>query len=170
MRTCKCGKEIKNKAFRCTECNAQYFIEYRKKNPDKIKNNNKVWRETHKEHISEYRKARYQKNPNVKIMSTFYSSLRRVILNERSGKKFVKTLGLENRNQLMGHLISTIPEGYTINDYGNKLHVDHIKPACSFDLCDACQRDECFHYTNLRLIPKEENQIKVGRDRKISIQ
>jgi len=58
---------------------------------------------------------------------------------------------------LREHLEGTKVEG---KDYSDA-HIDHIRPRASFDLTDPAQPRECFHYTNLPLLPAKEN-IKKG--------
>lgn len=45
----------------------------------------------------------------------------------------------------------------------NLWHIDHIRPCCSFDLSDANQQKECFHYSNLQPLWAKENLSKNGR-------
>jgi hypothetical protein len=45
------------------------------------------------------------------------------------------------------------------HNYG-RWHIDHIRPCASFDLTDASQAKQCFHYTNLRPLPARENISK----------
>ncbi len=164
-----CKQIIKSKDTRCKICCKKYMMAYFKTHKADMKNTSKKWRDSHRAHILSYQKHRYDTIPNVRIMATFYSSLRRVIKNERSGKKFVKKLGLNTRDELIAYLISTIPKGYSLADYGQILHVDHIKPACSFDLTVASQRSECFHYTNIRFVCRKTNEIKSSKDKLLSL-
>jgi len=41
-----------------------------------------------------------------------------------------------------------------------EIQIDHIKPCSLFDFTDPEQQKECFHYTNLQPLWKEENRIK----------
>ena len=45
------------------------------------------------------------------------------------------------------------------DNYG-KWHIDHVRPCSSFDLTDAKQQEECFHYTNLQPLWAAENLQK----------
>ncbi len=49
------------------------------------------------------------------------------------------------------------------NDKNNgtrRWHIDHIRPVCTFDLADATQRHECFHYLNTQPMWATENMQK----------
>ena len=60
---------------------------------------------------------------------------------------------------LKDYLEGTKVEG---KDYSDA-HIDHIRPCASFDLTDPEQQRECFHYTNLQLLPALENMSKGAR-------
>jgi len=165
-----CGKSTNSKSYRCKECNTEYCRKYAQEHPEKYRAIRKKWRDKNKEYLNAYQLKRYHSNPNVKIARSFYSGLRKVIHGLRNGKRFVKKLGVETRAELLEHLKSTIPEGYTLSDYGSSLCVDHIKPLCAFDLTDEEQQKIAFHYTNTRLVLNQENLIKSGEDKKQSIQ
>jgi hypothetical protein len=40
------------------------------------------------------------------------------------------------------------------------VHVDHVRPICSFDMTDPLDVVECFSYANLQLLPAEVNLSK----------
>lgn len=61
--------------------------------------------------------------------------------------------------ELICHLSSLFRDGMTLENYGN-WHIDHIKPAASFDFTDPAQVLECFHYSNLQPMWGRENHVK----------
>lgn len=77
---------------------------------------------------------------------------------EAKSDKTITLLGCDG-NFLKKYLESTKVEG---KDYTN-VHIDHIIPCSSFDMSDEEQQRKCFHYTNLQLLPSQENLIKGNR-------
>jgi hypothetical protein len=146
----------------CIECNRQVQNEFYHKHRERYAKNHKIYEANNRERLNAYKRKLF-KNPQYHIKASFYSSARKTLKGIMAGHIWVKTTGLETVKQFRDHLISTIPEGYTIDDYGSKLSMDHIIPCSAFDLTDNVQRQKCFHYTNLRLIPKEENYRKGKR-------
>ena len=60
---------------------------------------------------------------------------------------------------LKEYLESTKVEGKDYTD----AHIDHIVPCSSFDLRHEEQQRKCFHYTNLQLLPAQENLTKSNK-------
>lgn len=69
---------------------------------------------------------------------------------------------------LRKHLESQFKPGMSWENYG-KWHIDHIRPCCSFNLCDPTEQKECFHWSNLRPLWSKENVLKAVQDKKLSI-
>ena len=46
---------------------------------------------------------------------------------------------------------------------GSKIHIDHIKPCCSFDLTKEEEQRKCFHYSNLQPLWARDNLQKGGK-------
>lgn len=59
------------------------------------------------------------------------------------------------------HIESHFTDGMTWANHGNDgWHIDHVRPVASFDLSDAAQRQECFHFTNTQPMWATENMKK----------
>tara|TARA_R110000751_G_scaffold131998_3_gene234420 strand:- start:438 stop:656 length:219 start_codon:yes stop_codon:yes gene_type:complete len=65
------------------------------------------------------------------------------------------------------HLEDQFQDGMSWENYGRPngdylegWHIDHIKPCALFNLEDASQQKECFHYTNLQPLWAEDNLSK----------
>ena len=69
------------------------------------------------------------------------------------------------RDELLERLISTIPKGYTVNDYGPVLVIDHIYPHSKMPYEDYdCENFRIANaLENLRLCTREENNTKGDR-------
>jgi len=120
------------------------------------------WQRRNRDHMNALRRDSYAKDPQFRKAHYGRCIINRIIQNKNANYKFLVLCGAGNRKVLMDHLISTIPEGYTIADYGtrsydHKLCVDHITPCIKFDLLTTEGFKACFNYKNLRLVPKLEN-------------
>ena len=58
------------------------------------------------------------------------------------------------------HFTHLFQEGMTWDNYGEAWHVDHIRPASSFDLNDPNQFKLCFSWWNLQPLTPEQNVEK----------
>ncbi len=65
--------------------------------------------------------------------------------------------------ELKLHLEILFRPGMTWDNYGPVWHVDHKRPCASFDLSDPTQQRECFHFSNLQPLFKEENLSKAAK-------
>lgn len=70
--------------------------------------------------------------------------------------------------ELRAHLESQFTEGMSWDNYGRPIkddylsgwHIDHIRPMSSFDLDDAEQQKQCWHYSNLQPLWAKDNLSK----------
>ena len=121
----------------------------------------KRWRTINKEKYNESKQKKFSNDPQFKAAHKGRVALRQIIKNLRPQYKFLIDCGVGgSRDKLMNHLISTLPEGYKIEDYGHTLCVDHIKPCIKFDLTNHEQYCKCFNYKNLRLVTQSFNLTK----------
>jgi hypothetical protein len=95
-------------------------------------------------------KKRYHTDIQFRIVQVLRSRLRKVARRGRGyGGNNLAWLGCTPK-QLIAHLEAQFIEGMTWANYGSQWHIDHDKPCASFDMTIKEQRDECFHYTNLK--------------------
>jgi len=129
----------------------QYWVEYRKKPGYKKKFN-----QYYKKWITE----KLKNDPHFK-MKQLLSHRIYLALKVKGVSKSIRTMKLLGCTveELWKHLESKFQPGMTRENHG-KWHVDHIKPCASFDLTDAKQQAECFHYTNLQPLWSEQNLKK----------
>ena len=87
-------------------------------------------------------------------------------LNNNKNNRHWESLVNYNCNSLMKHLKSTMPKGYTWDDYlKGELHVDHIDPISAFNFSKPEHADfkRCWALSNLRLLPAKENMVKKNK-------
>ena len=151
-------KERKNKRNRQyyeenKEKRLKQIADWSKSNPDKIKiikskcyKNNKI-------------KLEYRINNNIR------NAIWRFLKKNKNGKHWETLVGY-NLNKLKKHLVKTMPEGYTWQDYmEGKLHIDHIIPASvfNFDCPEHIDFKRCWALSNLQLLPAKENIRKKNK-------
>ena len=168
--TCKmCDKERHQKYFeqsrvredrkRYAENNAEAIKGYKKRyvenNREAVRESKKRHAENNKEEIKEYKKlwvrARQHSDPIYALKHRLRSLTRNafISLNVRKSSKTMVLLGCSGADLLAMWGVDMIPEGF---------HIDHIVP-----LSQAITEEELktlCHYSNLRIIPAEENLSK----------
>ena len=61
--------------------------------------------------------------------------------------------------ELVTHIENQFSDNMSWENYGD-WHIDHIKPCAAFDLTDKNQVSECFHFSNLQPLWKQDNLSK----------
>jgi hypothetical protein len=84
------------------------------------------------------------------------------ILRERNIGKQHKTFELLgcSKKEFIDYFESKFTEGMTWDKIGKEIHIDHIRPCCSFNLKDEEEQKKCFHYTNLQPLWAKDNLSK----------
>jgi hypothetical protein len=173
---------VKNKSSRrcyCKDCCSKLTLKYQKENHDKILNINrkskkKNW-DKHKKEVTLWRKNNpekvkiYARRSNAKARQSLPRKIRdRIssgIVRALKGRKVGKTFEIlpYTQEQVIKHLIKTLPRGYTIQDFmAGKLHLDHKIPVSAFNITDEKCIDfqKCWELKNLRLLPAKDNLVK----------
>jgi hypothetical protein len=162
----KIKKRVKN--FR--EVNPDYSKDYYKNNLDYFKkyNNNtsekrKQWQRDNKTRISETRRIRWEKYPELKLkarLRSYYWFHLKKSKTEKTNSS-IKLLGCSIQN-FKSYLENKFQNGMSWENHG-EWHLDHIKPCASFDLSDPVQLGACFHYTNFQPLWAKDNLKKGAR-------
>lgn len=149
--------------------NIDYNSKYYEEHKEDIKERHKKYYKAHCKEIMKYRN-KYEKvkrktdmkyNLNNRIRILIWKSLK----GNKNGKHWETLVGYTLDN-LMKHLIKTMPKGYIWQDYINgKLHIDHIIPIFAFNFSKPEHTDfkRCWRLENLRLLPARENMIKSNK-------
>ena len=184
-KTCtKCGqceKHSKNISKRdglqsqCVQCNKANKVAKK----DKIRAQQKQYREEHKDDISaynkrryqekkqeinakgvEYRRNRYQTDDAYRLLDTCRTRLRSALKGKSKAAKTLELIGC-TPDELLEHLERTMsPEVRALRDEGAEIVVDHIIPCAAFDFSIAEHQRICFHYTNLQYLDAPTNLSK----------
>lgn len=120
-------------------------------------------------------KRKYQRiknNPNLyldkRLRDSFRTSLKRASVAKKGSA--LKYLGC-TMPEFQIYITSLFTERMSWDKIlSGEIHIDHIKPCCSFDFTKEEQIAECFHYTNLRPLWESDNCRKgATEDKKLSI-
>ena len=174
----------------CKVCRSKYY----ENNADKIRARQKIYRENNKDktraRVKKYyennidkeraRSKAYHQRPEVKdrrnkqvkerlktdVNFRLKNNLRRRLHQAlNSHTKSASTLALLgcSVDHLKKHLEKQFQPGMTWKEKG-KIHIDHIIPCASFDLCDPIQQKQCFHYSNLQPLWAQVNMSKGDKE------
>ena len=151
-----------------SEYNKSFYLNPEKQKQKKI--SDKIYYETNKEKVSEYKKEwalknkesinqRYRNYRQNDINYKIKQNLRKRISTVLSGKsKSQTTLSLLGCSLefFKIYIEQKFKDGMTWDNYG-LWHIDHIIPCYSFDLTIPSNQQACFHYTNLQPLWASEN-------------
>lgn len=131
---------------------------YRKNNPDKIRTKKK-----------NYYHNKLKHDPQYMIPRKIMRRIRKFLKGIKSYPEIARLTGC-SFEYLEKYLRNTMDNSMTWDQFMNgKLHIDHIKPICSFNLLDDEQLKQCFHYSNLRLLHAKDNIAKCTQDKKLKL-
>ena len=118
-------------------------------------------RQSHEErmaNLAKYKRKRYHSDMNYRTRRRLSSQMHKFITGRVKKSRMRKLVGI-SAEECRQHIEAQFLEGMSWDNYG-QWHVDHIVPCDSFDLTDAEQQRECFHYTNVQPLWGEENTRK----------
>jgi len=161
---------------------------WRESNTEKLRRSKKLWREKNYMKVKEYLKQWHKDNPEynkqwnknnpekVKIQKKKHyikhniehkinGSMKKSLKGVKEGRNWGELVDY-NKNILVEHLKSTLPKGYTWQDFlEGRLQIDHIIPIRAFNITNPDDEEfkQCWSLYNLRLLTKEENISKHER-------
>lgn len=142
------------------ENNPQKKIEYNRRYRDRNSEKIKAYKQTNKTQRNEQVRNRYWSDLGYRIEKLLRASYSQA-LRLGSAKKncCVKDLVGCTTPELVAHIERQFKHQMSWDNWG-KWEVDHIRPCASFDLTKLDEQRQCFHFTNLRPIWREENRKK----------
>lgn len=107
-----------------------------------------------------WRRLQYKNNIEFRLKDLLRGRMKRMVGKLKKSSSAVKILGC-SLVELKTHIESQFHPGMTWENHSfNGWHIDHKIPCASFDLNDAEQQKECFHYTNLQPLWAKDNLSK----------
>lgn len=128
----------------------------------------KRYEEANREHIRvrkrDYMRKRRAESPEVVIRTRLSVRIRALL---KSDVKHSSTLALLGCSipEFRVYIEQRFTEGMSWERFmKGHIHIDHVKPCCSFDLLDPEQQKICFHHTNLQPLWAPDNRKKIAQD------
>ena len=158
-----------------------YLIKWKKENPDKVKEYNKIWYENNggresvlkrllknKDKINEkrrkYVKKRLKENPKLRIDASMRSMIWFAIKEKKAKLSWENWVGYNLKN-LTEHLEKKFNEDMNWENYGSYWHIDHIKPKSWFKFKTPKDKEfkKCWALENLQPLERVKNYTKSNR-------
>jgi len=113
---------------------------------------------------TEYNKKKYKEDPYYRLVFLMRTRIGKVLRERNIGKqdKSYDLLGCSKR-EFIEYFENLFTDGMSWEKVGKEIHIDHIKPCCSFDLTKEEEQKKCFHFTNLQPLWAEDNLSKGGK-------
>lgn len=156
---------------RCNVCMSKMTQTYYTQNKEQVLQRkavaNKSYRQSKagKQSQYKYQKKKYATNINYRLSTLIGVHIRRGIkFGFTKSTRRIALTGCDSWEQLKTHLESLFQPGMTWENMGRfGWEIDHRRPISSFDLSDEQQARECFHYTNLQPLWREDNLKKSNK-------
>ena len=143
-----------------------YFMEYYRR-PEVKEKRMKItreWARRNRSKMTEYIVHRHRGDPEFRLRRNLARAVHGYI-KRHGGVKAHATIELVgcSRFELRCFLEKRFKPGMAWDNYGKVWDVDHIVPCSHFNLQDKNQQRDCFHYSNLQPLFKEDNRRKSNR-------
>jgi len=156
----------KERKIKWNKDNPEYSKQYYKNNIEKAREYHKQYYKDNKEKISQrvrkYEIIKMKTDPRYNLNKRISCLIRISLKKGKKGYHWEDLVGY-TLNDLIGRLKSTMPKGYTWQDFiKGRLHIDHIVPTSAFNFIETKHIDfkNCWSLENLRLLPAKENLSK----------
>jgi hypothetical protein len=155
-----CGRTLNKTEFRsdksrmdglyglCKSCKSIQDKNYKKNNPEKMK---------------QLAKKRME-NPHNRIAHNLRVRLKNVVV--RRDKSTIEYVGIDNKSFLKW-LEYQFDDNMSWNNYGSYWQIDHVIPCAQFDLTKEEEIHKCFNWTNMRPLEKTEKTENNSKNSKI---
>lgn len=154
----------------CRDCSNEYAKEYREKNKASIKTKANQYYEKNKDKKQEYDKSRlayvrerdrqrYATDMNFRLKKVLRTRLLKTIKGIKTSRSMLSYLGV-TLQFFKSFLQYQFNDEMTWDNYGNVWEIDHVIPCSYFDLTIEEAKKECFTWSNMRPLLKQDNSSK----------
>lgn len=159
----KCQMRPDGYDVRCKDCERSRKREFHNENKEKLNKKCSDWWKNNRVLLNERIRTNPNKNIQRRMRARIWNALKKdfTIKNKRT-----QELTGCNFEFLRNYLESKFKLRYNYeldwNEFcvDDKFAIDHVIPCESFDLQQESAQKFCFHYSNLQILPKEENDKK----------
>jgi hypothetical protein len=116
-------------------------------------------RERGKEKTATRNRRNYHTDERFRMLTILRTRLHQALMHRSIHSLAIKRIAGCTTADLVAHLESQFKPGMSWSNYG-QWHVDHKKPCAFFDILDAQQQRQCFHYSNLQPLWALDNMRK----------
>ena len=131
--------------------------QYDQKHKTEIADYNKQYKQTHKTELAEYQRLRRQNDIQFRLITNIRTRLNKCIKNKAQTTKDLIGIDFDT---FINWINYQMPAGYSMEDLGVKLHIDHVIPISSFDLTDESQLQKAMSWVNLQPLEATKNLSK----------
>lgn len=132
--------------------------EYYQENKIIINKRRSIYDKQNREKINKAIYKKYYNNINFRMAQTIRTRIRNAIKRNSKKTNTFNLLGCDIKT-IKRHLELKFKDGMSWKNYGD-WEIDHVIPCNYFDLSKEENQRECFHYTNLQPLWKEDNLKK----------
>lgn len=148
----------------CKQCNKQHYqynktqiLNYHKQYYQNHKTEKAEYRKSRKTEAAEYRRLRKQNDAQFRLICNLRTRLSKAIKNKSQSTKTL--IGIDF-DIFMKWIKFQMPAGYSMEDLGAKIHIDHVIPLSSFNLTDENQLKKAMSWVNLQPLEAVKNISK----------
>lgn len=117
------------------------------------------WQKENKDKVAGYKRKYRKENPIFKLKENIRTRINLSLKGNNKGISTSKLLGCSISDYKL-YLEKQFDNKMNWNNYGTYWEIDHIKELHKFDLTDAIQIKEAFHFSNTQPLTVKENRQK----------
>ncbi len=101
-------------------------------------------------------------DPAFRLLQNMRSRIWHALFSQKATKAAggLELLGVASKEEFFEKISSTLPANWNWDNYGTVWELDHKRPCASFDMTNAEQQKQCFHWSNYQPLSIPDNRSK----------